>query len=65
MRKDLADHLRVVDATPGWSWRRAKRGGHVFITPPEGETIVTGWSSGDWRAMKNLRAHLRRAGLEV
>lgn len=43
------------------------RGGHVrFVPPPSGGSmVIASASASDSRAMKNLRAQLRRAGMEI
>lgn len=47
----------------GWSAELTK-GGHVRLTPPNGDYIVMP-SPSDWRGIRNAKARLRRAGLVV
>lgn len=46
----------------GWSVELTK-GNHVRWTPPEGDFIIGGLTSSS-RGVQNLRARLRRAGLQ-
>lgn len=48
----------------GWRVIRL-RSGHVQFCPPTGPLIVASGTASDHRAIRNLRAHLRRAGLMV
>jgi hypothetical protein len=56
----LIEHVRKkgcdVDVT---------RGGRCAIRCPNGQVIFAANSSGDWRAVYNLRAALRRAGVVI
>ena len=61
-RKDANQLLRKV-RDDGWDVRR-RRNGHYGIRPPEGgEQIIISNSGSDYRAILNMEAHLRRAGL--
>lgn len=48
-------------------WTTGVTGGdHVFFTPPDSKLrIICAMTSSDYRAIKNARADLRRAGLAV
>ena len=46
----------------GWSVRRTGSG-HWKFTSPQGMVVISSATPGDRRAMANLRAYLRRAGL--
>lgn len=49
----------------GWEIRRTT-GNHYQWRAPEGPgLIVSAGTPSDWRAARNLRARLRRAGLDV
>lgn len=38
---------------------------HVTIELPSGERYTTSFTSSDWRSLKNLKAELRRRGLDL
>ncbi|MFT4471394.1 hypothetical protein ACMX2H_15940 [Arthrobacter sulfonylureivorans] len=44
--------------------KRTRRG-HLVFCPPEGQVIYTSGTPSDARAWKNVRAQLRRAGLDI
>src|SRR5271166_2296559 len=48
----------------GWSVTPTK-GGHIKFQSPQGNVVFAGGTPSDWRASRNLRAQLRRAGLAV
>jgi predicted RNA binding protein YcfA (HicA-like mRNA interferase family) len=55
----------LIKAAEKAGWRTERGGGgHVKIYPPTGP-IITAGNSGGKRGSKNLRADLRRAGLDV
>jgi len=57
----------LLDAAPaqGWKTERTRRG-HWQFKAPNGKDIVTaGGSYGDFRAMRNLVAQLRKYGFQV
>lgn len=58
----IAEKARSAD----WTVEHT-RGQHLRFTPPRKDLpiIIFAMSSSDWRAIKDLRARLRRAGLEV
>lgn len=63
MNKDLKAIVRMAKAQ---GWRVEQRGsGHLTFYPPDPKKpfIVSGGTPSDYRALLNLRAHLRRAGL--
>lgn len=39
------------------------RGGHLRWSSPDGTVVVTAATPSDWRASRNARARLRKAGL--
>jgi hypothetical protein len=57
--RDLLDHCRAV----GWAVEQ-RSSGHFKITPNNGSPVLFVSGSGDFRAIKNERARMRRAGLE-
>jgi hypothetical protein len=60
-KKTLARLLRLVDRTDGWSW---EHGGHGYkIRTPDNVPIFTACTPSDHRAILNIRAQLRRHGL--
>ena len=61
--KDLRKLLRTLRAL-GWKTERRK-GGHYCLTAPDGVQVFTGSTASDWRALKNLRARLRRMGVDA
>jgi hypothetical protein len=48
----------------GWTVRPT-RGGHLLWTSPAGDRVVSAGTSASWRGLRNHRARLRRAGLDV
>lgn len=48
----------------GWSVK-VRRNSHYKITNPEGESYYCGSTPSDVRAVKNVRAALRRMGLDT
>lgn len=52
----------VKDA--GWPIEQTKKGHHL-IRPPSGPLILVSGTPSDWRGLKNARAQLRRAGVNV
>jgi hypothetical protein len=63
-----SDMRRIEDAAreQGWSVDRTRSGHLVFISPDKSVPPVhTGSDIGDPRALKNIEARLRRAGLDV
>lgn len=48
----------------GWVVRRTE-GGHIAMTSPAGETVVCSSTPSDRRSVLNLRALLKRKGLDV
>lgn len=57
--KELMRHARAQ----GWR-TEPTRSGHVKWLPPEGPFVISAGSPSDPRAIANLRADLRRHGLE-
>lgn len=51
----------------GWRVEAAGAGTHIMLFPPDPEIpLVKAYiNTTEWRAPKNLRAQLRRAGLDV
>ena len=45
----------------GW---RVRQGKHWVAYPPEGRVVVFACTPGDQRALRNISARLRKAGLE-
>lgn len=63
MRRDLKDIIARVKRA-GWAVLYTG-GGHLKLCPPQGGAIFTGSTPSDPRALRNLRAHLKRAGLAI
>jgi hypothetical protein len=63
-RKDL---IQIVNVAKGQDWTIAPtRKGHLrFIPPDGGPYVITGSTPSCTRGLLNLRADLRRAGLET
>ena len=56
----------LVVAAERCGWRVLQlRSGHVQFRPPVGPIVVASGTASDHRAIRNLKADLRRAGLEV
>lgn len=62
LRKDLLDLIRKAMAA-GWEVKKTG-GGHLKWVSPKGEVVFSPYSPSDYRGFKNMKAHLRRAGLE-
>lgn len=65
-KRDLKE-IRTVAKRAGWSVN-VTGGGHLRFCPPpslRGPCIFTGSTPSDHRAIANLRARLRKAGLGV
>lgn len=63
-KRDLSDLLRDVRRA-GWSVTTTG-GGHLRLCPPrKGSCIYTGSTPSDHRSLANLRAQLKRAGLDT
>ncbi len=58
--------LAAVARRQGWAVERT-RGGHLRFRPsdPTMPLVITSSTPGDWRAVRNVRAMLRRAGLDM
>lgn len=62
MNRDLRRLLHAAEAQ-GWTIRKGSK--HFQLFSPDGETIITvGGTPSDPRTKKNLRAMLKRAGVE-
>lgn len=48
----------------GWTVEKA-RAGHLKWITPDGQLVVSGSTPSEYRGHRNLRAHLRRAGLRL
>jgi len=56
----------LVEAAVAQGWTvTPTKGGHLKFQSPKGDVVFAAGTPSDWRAMKNVRAHLRRAGLAV
>jgi hypothetical protein len=64
MNKEIAQLVRLVQSTPGWTVEQ-RRSCHYMVKPPSGEPIFMAGTPSDKRAIKNARAHLKRAGLAI
>lgn len=64
--KEIADIVRTVEHTPGWSVGLTGNN-HLRFSPPDPDAapIITGSNPSCYRALANVRAQLRRAGLET
>lgn len=63
-KKQLKAWKRLAETTEGWRVRETKNN-HIQFFPPEGPIIVAGSTVSDHRSLKNTRADLKRAGLDV
>lgn len=59
MQKDLRQLLRRVDRL-GWTIQQG--GSHLKVIGPNGAFVTVPSTPSDWRAIRNCRAQLRRAG---
>jgi predicted RNA binding protein YcfA (HicA-like mRNA interferase family) len=48
----------------GWQVSRTRRG-HLRLVSPSGVIVIGPGRAGEWRAVANFRASLRRAGADV
>jgi hypothetical protein len=66
---DVPRHLKqAAKAARGAGWTvEPTRNGHWKFTPPDKSLppIITGSTPSDGRALRNFRADLKRAGLEI
>jgi len=74
MKKFSGEWKELADAAKAAGWQIIPtNSGHVKWEPPQrslttvghGGSIFTAGTPSDWRAIKNTRAKLRRAGLDV
>lgn len=61
-KKDILALLRLI-AQQGWKTRATRRG-HFKCYAPTGAVVIVG-GSGDWRAIRNTKALLRRHGARI
>lgn len=60
--KVLIQHAR----RNGWTVQQSKRNGHWVFYDTDGRRVATAGSTlSDYRAIRNIKAHLRRAGLRI
>jgi hypothetical protein len=59
--KDIQEVLRVAQEAGGWSGRKLKKG-HILLRHDGGGTASVPFTPSDHRAVKNLRAQIRRQG---
>ncbi len=60
---DLRD-IEKAAREQGWTVGRTKKGHPVFYSPDKAQPPIYGSGTpGDWRAIRNLLANLKRAGL--
>ncbi len=59
---DLRDIVREA-RRQGWKVLPTK-GGHLEFRSPQGQRIFGPSTPSDWRAVRNLLAHLKRGGFE-
>lgn len=62
-RREFKDVTRALDAQ-GWTITTTKKR-HLRFESPRGLIIYSAGTPSDWRARKNLVAHLKRAGLDT
>jgi predicted RNA binding protein YcfA (HicA-like mRNA interferase family) len=56
----------LVKAALAAGWQVVStRGSHLKFTAPSGAIVFAGRNKSDWRAIHNIKARLRREGLEV
>ena len=63
-RSDWADLLKVVEQA-GWAYRTSKHGVFVYPAARAARPITICGTPSDVRSIRNARAMLRRAGLEI
>lgn len=50
----------------GWTWEQHRRNSHIILKPPDGGPVVVAPSTpSDWRSLLDVRARLRRQGVNV
>ena len=59
--KEVREYRRIAERQ-GWTVAKT-RGGHLKFTSPTGRVVFTPSTPGGGRALANMRAELRRAGL--
>jgi len=60
------DFRPLIDAAVAQGWQVSTTGGgHLKFQSPAGRVVFAASTPSDWRASRNLRAELRRAGLSV
>lgn len=57
--------LNRLAGEPGWSVTLRRRSGHYRIAAPDGRVYFASSTPSDHRAVRNLRAALRRMGAPV
>lgn len=57
----MGELMARVNACEGWSAER-RRAGHWRVCGPRGALGFFAWSPSDYRALRNARSWLRRAG---
>lgn len=60
-RNEYGRRLQTMCAEHGWTVAGLSGSGHLRLTKPGHRPVFVPWSpGGPWRALKNLRAELRR-----
>lgn len=59
---ELQQLIDIAEDTDGWSVERSTA--HVTFIAPDGEKVGSPSTPSDWRSMRNVRADLRRRGLD-
>lgn len=63
-RTQLADYIAAAEKQ-GWEVTHTRRHWRFKPADPTKRIVFTASSPSDWRVLKNMRAELRRSGLEI
>ena len=64
MPTSLAEILKVIDRTEGWSWSHSGKR-HIAVYGPNGARATLALTTSDWRSLRNVVGQLRDIGLDV
>lgn len=57
--------IAAAEQQEGWDVHRRPKTGHIMFVAPCGARVLSASTPSDWRGTLNLRARLRRLGLQL
>jgi hypothetical protein len=64
-RQEIPRAWRDAAVKSGWIIKLCASGHEKWFPPDRSQKVVVVAASGDWRGLKNSRARLRKAGLNI